>query len=34
MKVPTLIGTNFEEFDLAFTAEVRLQNALVLIPLD
>ena len=24
MKLPTLTGTNFEEFDLAFTSEVRI----------
>ena len=34
MKAPTLKGTNFEEFDLAFTSAVRRQNALIVIPLD
>ena len=34
MKVTTLIGTNFEEFDLDFTDAVRRQNALIGIPLD
>ena len=34
MEVPTLIGTNFEEFDLYFTATVRIQNALIGTPLD
>ena len=34
MKVLTLTGTNFEEFDLAFTAAVRRQNDLVGISLD
>ena len=34
MKVPMLTGTNAEEFDLAFTAAVRRQNALIVIPLD
>ena len=34
MKVPTITGTNFEEFDLAFTAIVRRQNTLIGIPLD
>ena len=34
MKVPTLTGTNFEEFDLAFTATFRRQNALIVILLD
>ena len=29
MKVPTLTGTNFEEFDLAFTSAVRRQNYLI-----
>ena len=33
MKVPTLTGMNFEEFDLAFTAAVRKHNALSGIPL-
>ena len=34
MKVPTLTGTNFEYFDLDFTAVVRIQNDLIGIPLD
>ena len=34
LKVPMLTGTNVEEFDLAFTASVRRQNALIGIPLD
>ena len=34
MKVPTLTGTNFEEFYLAFTATVSRQNSLIGIPLD
>ena len=34
MKVSTLTGTNVEDFDLAFTATVRRQNALIGIPLD
>ena len=33
IKVPTLTGTNIEEFYLAFTATVRRQNALTVIPL-
>ena len=33
MKVYTLTGTNFEEFDIAFTASVRMQNSLIGIPL-
>ena len=33
MKVPTLIGTNIEEFDLALTSEVRRQNDLIETPL-
>ena len=32
MKVPTLTSTNFEEFDLSFTAAARRQNALIGIP--
>ena len=34
MKAPMIIGTRFEEFDLAFTAAVRTHNALNVIPLD
>ena len=34
IKAPTLTGTNLEEFDLAFTAAVRRQNAIIGIPLD
>ena len=34
MKVPTLTGTNFEEFGLAFTNTVRRNNVLIVIPLD
>ena len=34
MKVPTPIGTKFEEFDLAFTASFRRQNAIIEISLD
>ena len=34
MKVPTLTSTNYEVFDLSFTAPVRIQNALNVIPLD
>ena len=34
MKVPTLTGTNFEEYGLAFTATVRRKNDLIKIPLD
>ena len=33
MRVPTLTGTNFEEFDLYFKAAVRRQNGLIGIPL-
>ena len=32
-KVPTLTCTNFEEFNLAFTAAVRRQNDIIVIPL-
>ena len=34
MKVPTLTGIIFEEFDLSFTAADRIQNNLIIIPLD
>ena len=34
MKLPTLIGTNFEESHLDFTSLFRRQNALIRIPLD
>ena len=34
IKLPTITGTNFEEFDLAFTDAVRIQNDLIGIPLD
>ena len=34
MKVPTLTGINFEEFDLSFTAADSIQNTLIVIPLD
>ena len=34
MKVPTLTGANFEEFDLDFTAAVRRKNYLIEIPLN
>ena len=34
MKVPTLTGTNFEEFNLDFTVTIRRQNALIGILLD
>ena len=34
MRVPTLTGTNFEEFDISFKAAVSIQNALIRIPLD
>ena len=34
MKLPTLTGTNFEEFDIGFTAAVRRQNAIIGISLD
>ena len=34
MKVPTLTGINFEEFDLSFTAADRIKNTLTVIPLD
>ena len=34
MKLPTLTGANFEEFDLAFTATARIYNSLIGIPLD
>ena len=34
MKVPTLTGINFEEFDLDYTAAVRRQNYLIGIQLD
>ena len=33
MKIPTLMGTNFEEFGLVFKATVRRQNSLIGIPL-
>ena len=34
MEVPKLTPTNWDEFDLAFTAAVRRQNAIIGIPLD
>ena len=34
MKVPTLRGTNVEEFDLSFTATSRINNNSIGIPLD
>ena len=34
MKVSILTGTNFEEFDLAFTAAVSRKNDLIEIQLD
>ena len=34
MKVPTITGTNIEEFDMDFTAKVRSQNNITGISLD
>ena len=34
MKVPTLTGTSFEELDLDFTSTLRIQNHVIVIPLD
>ena len=34
IKVPTLRGANIEEFDIVFTAAVKIQNVLIRITLD